>query len=158
MGLLFSKETCICKNSREATDTIYGVRMGSQARIPQETPTVEGQRVWAGGREMLRSAWFFLGFSGSFPTHSRLPGQHTDDFPMKVLQTQLGSNYRSELWVDEFIATLSGPGTLMVQCPLAEIQEPLSSPGSWTVSGSRHGGKNIDFRLKLGFQCWLSTN
>ena len=85
MGLLFPKETYICKNSREAADTISGVRMGSQARIPQEIPTVEGLRVWAGGKEMLISALFFLGFSGSFPTHSRLPGQHTYDFPIKVL-------------------------------------------------------------------------
>ena len=44
-GILFPKETNICKNSREAADTISGVRMGSQARIPQEIPTVEGQRV-----------------------------------------------------------------------------------------------------------------
>lgn len=38
-----------------------------------------------------------LGLLRELPTHSRLPGQHTDGFPMKVLQTQLGSNYRSEL-------------------------------------------------------------
>lgn len=158
MGLLFPKRTYICKNSREAADTISGVRMGSQARIPQEIPTVEGQRMWAGGKEMLISAWLFLGFSGSFPIHSRLPGQHTYDFPIKVLQRQLCSNYRSELWVDEVFATLSSPGTLMVQCPLAEIQEPLTSLSSWTVSGSRHDGRNIDFRIKLGFQRWLSTN
>lgn len=157
MGLLFPKRTYICKNSREAADTISGVRMGSQARIPQEIPTVEGQRMWAGGKEMLISAWLFLPPQGA-PNPQQTACQHTYDFPIKVLQRQLCSNYRNELWVDEVFATLSSPGTLMVQCPLAEIQEPLTSFSSWTVSGSRHDGRNIDFRIKLGFQRWLSTN
>lgn len=35
--------------------------------------------------------------------------------------------------MDELFATLSSPGTLTVQCSLAKVQEPLSSPGSRAV-------------------------
>lgn len=38
-------------------------------------------------------AWSSHTFQGTSPG---LPGQHGDDFPMKVLQRQLDSNYRSE--------------------------------------------------------------
>lgn len=65
---------------------------GDQARPTQEAPTAEGWRS-AGWDQVVLMAWSSHTFQGTSPG---LPGQHGDDFSMKVLQRQLDSNYRSE--------------------------------------------------------------
>lgn len=77
-----------------------------------------------------------------------------NDFPMKVLQRQVLDWQVNE----HLLATLSSPGNLTI--PMSTGQDPRTFVliGQLSYSGKRHGGKNLEFRIRPGFQNWLSSN
>lgn len=59
---------------------------------------------------------------------------------------------------EQLLDTLSSLGNLTIPMPLGQDPRTLVFTWQLSCSGNRHGRKNTDFRITVGFQQWLSTN
>lgn len=146
------------KSPREAIDTHVSVRMGSPGKAVPEVTCCKGAES-CGLEQLVLTGMILVKLLRELPSPHQAAWPISDGLPMKVFQRQLGSNYRSELWVDEqLLDTLSSLGNLTIPMPLGQDPRTLVFTWQLSCSGNRHGRKNTDFRITVGFQQWLSTN